>query len=98
MEIRDFQRLIEDIYFEKDRARGKAGTFGWLVEEIGELSRALRRGDSQFLEEEFADVFAWLVSLASLCQIDLDKASSKYKKGCPKCGKVPCVCAEPPSS
>ncbi len=98
MEIGEFQRLIREIYYDKDQARGKAGTFSWLVEEVGELSRALRRGDSQFLEEEFADVFAWLVSLASLCGIDMEKASSKYTGGCPKCRRIPCVCAEPSSS
>jgi NTP pyrophosphatase (non-canonical NTP hydrolase) len=47
------------------------------------------------LKEEFADVFAWLVSLASLCGIDLGKeASDKYSGGCPKCGKIPCECKE----
>jgi NTP pyrophosphatase (non-canonical NTP hydrolase) len=94
MEIGKFQQLIRGIYFEKDETRGREGTFAWLVEEVGELSRALRRKEREALEEEFADVFAWLVSLASLCDIDLEKASSKYARGCPKCGRIPCACEE----
>lgn len=95
MKISEFQQKIKDIYFEKDSARGEAGTFAWLVEEVGELSRAVRRGNSEQLEEEFSDVFAWLVSLASICGVDMEKAVDKYAGGCPKCLKSPCVCPEP---
>lgn len=95
LEINSFQKLIEKIYFEKDGKRGREGTFSWLVEEVGELSRALRRNDIEMLKEEFADVFAWLVSLASLCGINLEEeASAKYSAGCPKCHKIPCECRE----
>ena len=44
MKIAEFQRLIEDIYYERDSARGLAGTHMWFCEEVGELTRALRRG------------------------------------------------------
>jgi NTP pyrophosphatase (non-canonical NTP hydrolase) len=94
MEIDDFQRLIADIYLSKDRRRGLWGTFGWLVEEAGELSRAMRSGDRDSLHEEFADVLAWLASLANLYGIDLDEAVSRYAGGCPKCGGLPCSCPE----
>lgn len=95
MEINSFQKLIEKIYFDKDSKRGREGTFSWLVEEVGELSRALRREDGEMLRGEFADVFAWLVSLASLCGINLEEeASAKYCAGCPKCCKIPCECRE----
>ena len=43
MSIAEFQRLIEEIYGAKDKARGTADTFMWFTEEVGELSRALRR-------------------------------------------------------
>src|SRR5690606_38541908 len=49
--VREFQERIEAIYLERGSARGKLGTFAWLVEEIGELSRALRRGERSNLEE-----------------------------------------------
>lgn len=94
MTVREFQQLIRAIYFEKDRRRGRDGTFRWLVEETGELARALRRGEKRNLQEEFADVFAWLASLASLERIDLAQAVEKYGRGCPKCHSTPCTCTE----
>jgi NTP pyrophosphatase (non-canonical NTP hydrolase) len=93
--INEFQRLIQDIYFDKDSRRGTDGTFRWLVEETGELARAIRKSDRANLEEEFADVFAWLASLASIQGVDLEAAAAKYAKGCPKCHSTPCKCKEP---
>lgn len=93
MDIAAFQRQIEEIYIDRDRSRGLARTFAWLIEEVGELSRALRHDDRAALEEEFADVLAWLVSLASIVRIDLDEvAAARYGAGCPKCGATPCDC------
>lgn len=92
MTVAQFQQLIRDIYFARDSRRGSDGTFRWLVEETGELARGLRNGDRQNLEEEFADVLAWLVSLASLEGIDMEKAIAKYAAGCPKCRSAPCRC------
>ena len=96
MTIAQFQELIERIYFEKDNVRGKEGTFVWLVEEVGELAKAVARPEKVKdgnLEEEFADVLAWLTSLASLCGVDLQAAAElKYARGCPKCGETPCGC------
>ncbi len=94
MEIKEFQGLIKDIYFEKDNRRGIEGTFMWLCEEVGELSRAIKKKDRENLREEFADVLAWTFSLANLLDIDLEDAVGKYKNGCPKCGKIPCECRE----
>ena len=54
----------------------------------------MRKGDRANLEEEFADVFAWLASLATLEGIDLEAASGKYADGCPKCHRTPCACEE----
>ena len=65
----------------------------WLAEEVGELASALRRGTREAKEEEFADVLAWLCSLANLHGIDVEKAvAAKYAGGCPRCRKVPCAC------
>ena len=60
MRIADFQKRIEDIYYERDSARGLHGTHMWFCEEVGELTRALRRNKREELEGEFADVLAWL--------------------------------------
>ncbi len=43
MRISEFQKLIEDIYYERDSTRGLAGTHMWFCEEVGELTRALRQ-------------------------------------------------------
>ncbi len=90
---RDFQELIEAIYYERDAARGVPGTLLWFVEEVGELVRAIRRGERDNLEEEFADVYAWLATLASLHDVDLEAIGrAKYGQGCPRCRKTPCGC------
>ncbi|BAA29877.1 74aa long hypothetical protein [Pyrococcus horikoshii OT3] len=70
-------------------------TFFWFIEEVGELAEALRKGDRESMEEEFADVLAWLASLANLVDIDLEEAAKKKYPGvCPYCGKKPCECEE----
>lgn len=91
--LRSFQEVIRRMYFEKDDARGIGGTFLWFMEEIGELATALRSGDQAEREGEFADVLAWLVTLANLANIDLATAvQRKYGTGCPGCGQLACVC------
>jgi len=93
MQIREFQKLIEDTYYQRDSARGLAGTHMWFCEEVGELTRALRRDKREELEGEFADVFAWLSSMASIAGVDLEQAvRRKYAQGCPRCRAVPCAC------
>ena len=97
MNISAFQQLIDHVYGARDRQRGLAGTFMWFTEEVGELSRALRRRkDRAALEEEFADVLAWLATLASIAGVDLEQAAlRKYGGGCPRCESTPCCCPGP---
>ena len=91
----DFQQLIRDMYFEKDAARGIDGTFMWLAEEFGELASALRNGTDEDRREEFADVLAWLVTIANIAGVDLDEAvRDKYGSGCPGCGRLVCHCED----
>ncbi|NOZ22089.1 MAG: nucleotide pyrophosphohydrolase [Planctomycetes bacterium] len=94
MKVSEFQRLIEKTYFKRDSSRGLAGTFMWFTEEVGELATALREGTKQDLEEEFADVFAWLCSLASIAGVEMEEVVVKYTSGCPGCGKMPCECVD----
>lgn len=83
------------MYFEKDAARGVEGTFMWLMEEVGELSSALRGDDRENLAEEFADVIAWLTTIANVADIDLNAALvAKYGRGCPGCYKLVCDCPD----
>jgi len=85
--FRNFQQLIRDRYYATDSARGAAGTFVLLIEEVGELATALhdnRPGKSPTadqranLEEEFADVIAWLATLANIHNVDLEQSRRKY--------------------
>ncbi len=78
MEIRDFQQLINQRYGRRDRQRGTPATFMWLIEEVGELATALSGNDAANKEEEFADVLAWLCTLANINDVDLQKAIEKY--------------------
>ena len=98
MDIEDFQQLIETMYSHKDRQRGPAGTFLWLMEEIGELAAVIAEGgDHEAKEGEFADVLAWVVTLANVEGVDLTKAlHDKYGQGCPGCGKLVCTCDAKP--
>ena len=96
MTFREFQTRIDETYGTRDGSRGRSGTFMWFVEEVGELAEAIRLGSRESMEEEFADVVAWLVSLASIEGIDIEKAvTAKYGDGCPKCREVPCRCQDP---
>lgn len=94
MLISDFQRLIRERYFATDFARGAPATFLWFTEEVGELAHAIgnhQRGrqteaDRANLQEEFADVLAWLTTLANILDVDLTQAvHNKYlRQGGPK--------------
>lgn len=77
--LRQFQKHISEKYEATDRARGSAGTFLWFIEEVGELATALHGTDRANLEEEFADVIAWLCTLANINDVDLaDAVMRKY--------------------
>jgi NTP pyrophosphatase (non-canonical NTP hydrolase) len=93
MEIEAFQSSMRATYLERDAARGRDATFRWLVEEVGELARAMRTDDRANLVHEFGDVLAWLSSLANLQDVDLAEAIGRYADGCPTCGARPCRCA-----
>ena len=78
MNISEFQQIIAGKYKKRDKQRGIPATFMWFIEEVGELATALAGSDQQNKEEEFADVFAWLCTLANITEVDLEKACDKY--------------------
>lgn len=93
--IADFQQLIKRMYYEKDVRRGADATFLWLMEEVGELAAAVRSGTKEELRGEFADVLAWLTTIANVLEIDLTEAvREKYGIGCPGCGRYDCICPD----
>jgi NTP pyrophosphatase (non-canonical NTP hydrolase) len=78
MQIREFQKLISQKYETRDRQRGTPATFLWFIEEVGELATALAGTSQKDKELEFADVFAWLCTLANINEVDIEKACEKY--------------------
>ena len=76
--IREFQDLIRRKYHARDSERGTPKTFMWFVEEVGELATALTGDDHDNKAEEFADVFAWMCTLANINDVDLAQAIEKY--------------------
>jgi NTP pyrophosphatase (non-canonical NTP hydrolase) len=75
--LREAQKIIRDKYYERDSTRGLYATFTWFIEEVGELADAVIKMNRGALEEELADVFAWLLSIANLLNIDLEDAFKK---------------------
>lgn len=82
-----FQNLIRERYYATDSARGVPGTFMWFIEEVGELSTALMdngpgktptEAQRANLGEEFADVLAWLMTLANIAGVDMASELLKY--------------------
>ena len=93
MTLVELQERIRTMFGAKDGVRGAEGTFMWFMEEVGELSAALRGGSHAERVLEFADVLAWLATLANIANVDLEDAmAKKYGAGCPGCGFSPCKC------
>jgi len=94
LDLGTLQQAIARTFGARDRARGMDGTFRRLVEEIGEVANALRRGDRRALALELSDVLAWTVSVAVLGGVDLARVARRYGAGCPRCGTSPCRCPQ----
>ena len=101
--MKNFQKLMSDIYLEKDRKRGLEKTVLWLVSEVGELSELIAKNGNidtnQDLKNnvrlELADCIAWVFSVANLLNIDVEEAFlKKYPFSCPRCHSLPCRCKE----
>ena len=91
--IAQLQKYIKEQDYNKD---AKLGYFSKLVEEVGELSRAMRKNatpatESDFkgtIEEELYDVLYYVLAIANCYDIDIDKwiyikeklNDEKYKK------------------
>ncbi len=92
MDLAALEARIAATFGARDRARGVDGTFRRLVEEVGEVARALRSGERESLALELSDLVAWTLSVAALCGVDLARAVARYARGCPRCGRSPCRC------
>ncbi len=92
VQIDTFQELMARTYGERDRRRGTAASLAWLVEEVGELARAVRKGTEAEQLAEVGDVLAWLASITDQLGLSLDEAARRYASGCPRCTTLPCSC------
>ena len=92
MDLAELQDVIERTFGERDRARGVPASVAWLAEEVGELAQAVRKGSSEQQVHEFADVIAWVATLANQMGVDLTAAIERYADGCPRCRTIPCDC------
>ena len=101
--MKNFQKLMYDLYIQKDKKRGLEKTVLWLVSEVGELSELVAKNghlsdNSELKKElslELADCLAWLFSIANLLDIDVEEAFlTKYPNKCPRCLSIPCKCIE----
>lgn len=96
MDIKEAQDLIRRIYLERDQDRGMDRTLLRTFQELAELSDAISKGmPVQEIEAEVADIFAWVISIANLLEIDLGEVLlNKYKNACSRCDNVPCNCID----
>jgi NTP pyrophosphatase (non-canonical NTP hydrolase) len=96
MNIKEAQDLIRRIYFERDEQRGMERTLLRTYQELGELTDAIMKERAQAdIEDELADVFAWVISIANLLDMELGSVLlKKYNNACSKCGSLPCKCAD----
>jgi NTP pyrophosphatase (non-canonical NTP hydrolase) len=81
----DLQKYMDEVCKERGWVKDTyAEKFLLFSEEVGELAKAMRKTAGLYkeqakpkdfeLEEEFADVFSYLLDLANYFQIDLEKA------------------------
>ena len=82
LDIECMQEAMRRAYYARDSQRGLYATFAWFVEEVGELAEALlgKRGN-EGVEEEIADVMAWLLSIANLVGVNVAKAFTRKYGG-----------------
>jgi NTP pyrophosphatase (non-canonical NTP hydrolase) len=92
VDLEDLQSLMREQFGARDAARGIPATVAWLVEEVGELARASRKGTREEQLHELGDVLAWLASLSEQLGLSLEDAAARFAQGCPKCGATPCRC------
>ena len=98
MDINDMIERVRQFHEKHDFANNNGSDMKFrmclMMEEVGELASALRGDDRENLAEEFADVIAWLTTIANVAGVDLNAALvNKYGRGCPGCGRLVCGCS-----
>jgi len=73
MQISEFQTLMKEKLGDKDKQMGSDFLLNVLIEEVGELARALRKKTQTEIAEEIADVIFSTVSIANLLDIQIER-------------------------
>ncbi|MEM0262199.1 MAG: MazG nucleotide pyrophosphohydrolase domain-containing protein [Nitrososphaerota archaeon] len=95
MDLRELQKIMAEIYLERDLKRGAEKTLLWMLSEAGEVADAFLKNSMEDLKKEVADLLAWLLSFCNVVGIDLEEAViSKYDSKCPECRQKPCRCPQ----
>jgi len=87
---------MKKMYIHRDVKRGPDRTMLWLVSEVGEFVDAFVKNDRSSIQDEAADVLAWLCSICNLLEVDLEETVIKKYRTCPLCKSLPCKCAREP--
>ena len=84
MEFGEMLEKIAQKYLERDKKSGKLFLLSVLVEEVGELSEAIRKGEVEAIEEELADVAFMVFCIANLFGVNIEnRLVEKYLVGDP---------------
>lgn len=91
--IKDFQKVLADIYAERNKNRDPEYIYSYLARNSSYLSRSVLRDGS--VESSFIKTMSWLFSFANALDIDLEDAFlKKFPKVCPYCTATPCSCMQ----
>ncbi|RLI82632.1 nucleotide pyrophosphohydrolase [Archaeoglobales archaeon] len=85
MELEKLRSKIGEKYLETDRNSGPLFLLAVLMEEVGELAEAVRRGEKEAIREELSDVLFMVISLSNLFEVDVEsRLIEKYIKEDPR--------------
>ena len=91
--LKEWQATLKRIYGNINRLESRKRLWFHFMEEIGEISKALRHNNRENLEEECADALAWLLPLCTKLEADLDDLTwNNFPWECKVCHKQKCEC------
>lgn len=98
--LRQWMDRLEKKYGHRNRSLGVQNAVGRLYEELTEVTNLIMGPDtltplgfSQEMKGELADLLTWVLTVAYVAEIDLEKAmEQRYGNGCPTCRGRVCAC------
>lgn len=95
----EWQSMFKGLYGSRHRIIGTVDTLAFhFVEELGEVAREIRLRDYHACRREMADVFSWILSLATKAGVTIGDFSVDetlwrvYPGVCKRCSDNPCTC------